>query len=643
MANWSHRDQDVDGTVSGRGRKVRMTIARKLWLGFGILILMFAVASVMIEVNLGTIQAGLERLSAPEDPIHQAAEAMDISLSEIQMSILKYLASEDPKYRDEVVHFTSDWDHSRTRFDELASTNQEKEFGNTINAFYGEYKILGDSLMNARDSEAALHVGIHNQFKRMYEIVREKVQARERNQISEELKSAESSGDRDAVIAKMNAWLEGRLEVLGTEHSERLFVEVEDFRQLLERYRSLKLTQEDKDWFTGIEKVFHGITLLTQQEHGIEIDLQRDMKKLMDLRSKIHHLLDSGVLSLTHQSLHTSAEAAHRAVREARIEILVMLLIALIVGSVAAFIISNSVVGSVHRLVASTKKIGAGMLEHRVHVKTRDEIGELGTAFNRMTEALSELGVKTEKLQAEKLESMGLLAAGASHEVKNLLAILQQGADYFSTKLKTDDTNAPVVLQEMNGAVHKADMVIKGLVAVANLSKPRMALEWAQLPSVMNQALHSIKYQCDQGKIEIINEMSQNLPAVQVDQNLIKQVFVNLFLNAIQAMPQGGQLRIRAYPKKLEEVGHKVGRRSQDVFRLGETAVVVDIEDTGHGIPEEMIHKVFDPFFTTKRAQGGTGLGLSVVRSIIEMHQGTVALENRPEGGVRASVMLRVG
>ncbi len=121
----------------------------------------------------------------------------------------------------------------------------------------------------------------------------------------------------------------------------------------------------------------------------------------------------------------------------------------------------------------------------------------------------------------------------------------------------------------------------------------------------------------------------------------MEQVFVNIFLNAIQAMPEGGTLTIITYAKQLTEVGHNVGSRKADDFSIGETVVMAEVEDTGTGIPKNQLSEVFDPFFTTKSTGKGTGLGLTVTKKIIDLHRGMINIGNRKEGGTRVTTMLK--
>ncbi len=121
----------------------------------------------------------------------------------------------------------------------------------------------------------------------------------------------------------------------------------------------------------------------------------------------------------------------------------------------------------------------------------------------------------------------------------------------------------------------------------------------------------------------------------------MEQVFVNIFLNAIQAMPEGGTLAVKTYTKQLTVVDRNLGSRKADHFRIGETVVMVEVEDTGTGIPGNQLSEVFDPFFTTKSTGKGTGLGLTVTKKIIDLHGGTIDIGNRKEGGVRVTIMFK--
>ena len=135
--------------------------------------------------------------------------------------------------------------------------------------------------------------------------------------------------------------------------------------------------------------------------------------------------------------------------------------------------------------------------------------------------------------------------------------------------------------------------------------------------------------------------MQLDLPLAKIDRNRIEQVLVDLIVNAIYAMNQGGKLTIRTYGKKFTTQDSGWLDRRGRSFEKGDNVVIVDVEDTGPGLREDYLVKIFDPFFTTRRAAGGIGLGLSIARTIMNTHGGGISIQNKPEGGVRARLIFK--
>jgi PAS domain S-box-containing protein len=266
------------------------------------------------------------------------------------------------------------------------------------------------------------------------------------------------------------------------------------------------------------------------------------------------------------------------------------------------------------------------------------ELASTAAALRRSHEELK--AAQLQLIQAEKMESIGTLAAGVAHEVKNPLAILQMGVNYLGKKITIADENVNMVLQEMRDAIHRADAITRGLLEFA--ASKQLQVKPEDFNQIIQETLKMVRHELSKHNVELTRDFAENLPVVAVDKTQIQQVFVNLFVNAIHAMPHGGTLAVRTFAKEMTETTHFEGSRKADHFWVGDTAVVAVVEDTGGGISQEHLAKIFDPFFTTKPTGVGTGLGLPVSKKIIELHGGTIDIRNKPlGGGVRVTVMLR--
>jgi signal transduction histidine kinase len=246
--------------------------------------------------------------------------------------------------------------------------------------------------------------------------------------------------------------------------------------------------------------------------------------------------------------------------------------------------------------------------------------------------------IQLELIQAEKLDSIGRLAAGVAHEVKNPLAVLQLGIDYLAIAAGGNEAITEAI-EEMDTAIKKADRVVKGLVDYSRFEK--LELKVQPLNPIIEEALNLVRHEIMKEHIEVESRLSPSLPPVPLDHSKIQQVFINLFINAVHAMEGGGKLtvatsRMLLTEEYLEGLGQHAGR-----FGPGDDVVVAEIIDTGAGIPEDKIVKLFDPFFTTKPVGKGTGLGLSVSRKIMELHAGWIGIRNRKEGGALVTLLLK--
>ncbi len=242
---------------------------------------------------------------------------------------------------------------------------------------------------------------------------------------------------------------------------------------------------------------------------------------------------------------------------------------------------------------------------------------ELHIAYTKLKETQSQL------IEAEKMRIVGMLASGVAHEVKNPLAIILQGVEFLEKKVDSCDDNIKLTFNSIKEAINRADSIVKGLLDFSSVSQ--MNVSETQINSLLEETLFLLKHQFDKHKIKVVKDFCSGLPRINIDRNKIEQVFVNIFMNAVYAMEKGGVLKVKTH------------------LSDGRLNLIVEVEDTGCGIKEDIIDKIFDPFFTTNRQRGGTGLGLAIVKSIIEMHGGKIEISNKKEGGVRVIVFFKIG
>jgi len=306
--------------------------------------------------------------------------------------------------------------------------------------------------------------------------------------------------------------------------------------------------------------------------------------------------------------------------------------------------------------------------KYRAQEDLRQAYAELAEKERELLKTMAALKLSHEELiqaqlqliQAEKLESVGRLAAGVAHEVKNPLAVLLMGLDYLKDAFgqigaggaapRSDDDTVTQVIDAMHDAVERADMIVRGLVDFS--ANRQLDLAAQDIEAVIAQSLVLVRHELTNAHVSVAQQRhaageaqdQPRLPRVTVDALKIQQVLVNLFMNAIHAMGDGGILTVRAYWQKLTEAepqtARNEGSRKAGRFRVGDEVVIVEVDDTGCGIPPEKLDKIWDPFFTTKPTGRGTGLGLSVTRKIVELHEGSIVIANRQGGGVRATLMF---
>ena len=220
-------------------------------------------------------------------------------------------------------------------------------------------------------------------------------------------------------------------------------------------------------------------------------------------------------------------------------------------------------------------------------------------------------------VQADKLTSIGLLAAGVAHEVNTPLAVISNYAQMLAKQVGNDDQKSRM-LDKIAKSTFRASEIVNGLLNFSRTSTTDFGP--VDLNRVVQETLSLVEHQLKNAGVEVRTALDPVLGPIHANAGKLQQVFLNLFLNARDAMESGGVLEIKTSAE--------------------DSVARVEVSDTGHGIAQENLHRIYDPFFTTKATRKGTGLGLSVSYGIIQEHGGTIEVFSRPAGGTRFQVEL---
>jgi PAS domain S-box-containing protein len=291
------------------------------------------------------------------------------------------------------------------------------------------------------------------------------------------------------------------------------------------------------------------------------------------------------------------------------------------VGQRVASLLSPELVAEIEGRVASghggeiykfplMNRAGQGLIVNVSVTPLVDKRGEHLGHLVLLDDITERVQLEQQLLQTEKLTSLGLLAAGVAHEVNTPLAVISNYIQMLARQLPGDDSRQKLI-EKIVKQTFRASEIVNNLL---NFSRTGAAeFRNVNLNEVIEETLSLVAHPFRTSRVSVIKTLDENLPAVLGSGNRLQQVFLNLFLNARDAMPSGGMIEVRTARQN--------------------GAVEVEVTDTGVGIPLEHLNRIFDPFFTTKSTGRGTGLGLSVSYGIVQEHKGRIEVRSTPGKG----------
>ena len=292
-----------------------------------------------------------------------------------------------------------------------------------------------------------------------------------------------------------------------------------------------------------------------------------------------------------------------------------------------SYVMSQRLSRPVRQLVAASRRLAHGELDTKVAVPAVTEFAELAESYNAMAAALRSRDEKLHDfarrkiMESERLALIGQLAADVAHELNNPL----QGIVTYSHLLRERGAASDAAKGWVEKIVLQADRSTKIIRGLLDFSRPRTPHKRpTKVNALLEECIALVENQAQFQNIEVVKQFAGDLPEVVIDPSLMQQVFLNLIINAAEAMKGGGRLALTTCHDPIAHM------------------VEVGFVDTGHGIRPEDVDRVFEPFFTTKEVGHGTGLGLAISFGIVKEHHGAISVESEPGRGTAFTVSLPV-
>ena len=323
--------------------------------------------------------------------------------------------------------------------------------------------------------------------------------------------------------------------------------------------------------------------------------------------------------------------------------IFVLSLFIVILGIAIAILLGINFSRPISKLVGATREIGKGNLHYRIAMRRKDELGDLGLAFNYMADELDKKEIANARLfsernraekearkleeqlrQSQKMEAVGQLAGGIAHDFNNSLTLIKVCSQLALQELKEQD---PVreKIQQIDEATQRSGDLARQLLTFSRRQVVELkVLDLNRLLSNLNKMLRRVIGE----DIELVSQLAEGLGKVKSDPGQIEQIIVNLTVNARDAMPGGGRMVLETANVELNEDYART-----HVHVSPGRYVMLSVSDTGKGMTPEVMEHIFEPFFTTKGEGKGTGLGLFMVYGIVQKYGGHIVVDSEPEVG----------
>jgi signal transduction histidine kinase/CHASE3 domain sensor protein len=593
----------------------KLIVALLALVGFGLVVIALTYGA------LADVRSEVDKLARHRQPLSVAAHEIEINVNGIGMSVLAYIESARPVYREWIVKERREIEHFLQAYLQLAESPSERELGVTMRQLLEKFMSSTSTILNKSDALTAALAELGECTETVDRIIDAWVRR------VEGLPPAQRAGATpvlqavwavEAELAEVGSALMWRHPATTQARQQKYLTKLGDFESAVLRLISLPLTPGERAEANRIVDEQRQIVGLIERTVALEGELDLLREGFIAQRVSIDRLLNEQVQKLAQAGFEVPLSAVERvsesAVRNMSLFVFPLFTLAVLILGV---LIYRGVSRPMLALTKGMRMIAQGDLVHPIAGMPNDEFGDLAAEFNRMAQQLRERGDEllskdAELRRRETMASMGSLVSGVAHEVRNPLFGITSTLDALQARLH-GQPELGRHLSVLRGETSRLQKLMQDLLDYGR-PVPHVRSR-TDLYAVIQRALAICAPLAREAGVRVASDLAGDAPLLELDPQRIEQVFVNLIENALQHSSAGQEVSVSAC--------HDAA--------FGQAGVVCTVRDQGPGFRDEDVQRIFDPFFTRRR--GGTGLGLSIVQRIVEEHGGQVSASNHAEGG----------
>jgi signal transduction histidine kinase/DNA-binding response OmpR family regulator len=602
-----------------------MKVVTKLWIGFGILMALLTLGGLILIMQMLKLEKHLEQIAVLNEPANSAIYEMQLCIVRGGVDLNNYLDKPSAKHRESFRKSNSIFQKYQVQHARLAKTAKEKELSKRVAALNDERRALSEALMNKRDQQQAYITQVGNGIKKLNVIFDERLRLRMDRADPGASGKMETIAFMQGALSEMALGLDNFVSVPKDEYKKKIIGEIKDFRDRSGKLKRLGLKQDERRALDEADKQFEQLVGSMDKVFAVSDTIQDGYSKVRRNRVELEHHLTENVQAMAMQDLHSTQERAEENLKHVHHMILWMLVYAFLIAGSTALGLGAGLNRSLAKLLAGVDRMGGGDLSHRIDIKTRDEIGQLASAFNRMAEKRQQVEMELAKARDAAVESAQMKSrflANMSHEIRTPMnGITGMTSLLLNTNLTTEQRE---LVETVCASGDTLLTIINDILDFSKIEAGKLALESVEFDfcKTVETTLELLAEKAQRKGLELGCWIDRDVPSmVASDPIRLRQIITNLASNGIK-FTGSGEVMIRV-TKGSETSTH--------------TVIKCEVQDTGIGINEEEQRRLFQPFSqadsSTTRRYGGTGLGLAISKQLVTLMGGSMGLKSSPGKG----------